>query len=114
MFQMREESMLKDSFKLSVRRVFQCWSLPYYQIQIQLAPLSPIVTYQGPRTPGTVRKGLLLANSSLRENRTIGGLMVGIEMRGEADDDILDSVVDPAGLLRRLMIPRLTLKREKG
>jgi hypothetical protein len=28
----------------------------------------------------------------------IGGLMVGIEMRGEADDDILDSVVDPAPL----------------
>jgi hypothetical protein len=29
---------------------------------------------------------------------TTGGLIVGIEMPGEADDDILDSVVDPAPL----------------
>jgi hypothetical protein len=35
---------------------------------------------------------------NLRENRTIGGLMVGMEVRGEADGDILDSVVDPAPL----------------
>jgi hypothetical protein len=101
---MREESMLKDSFKLSVHRVFQ--SLGLCPIITDSDPTGTFVTYQGPTTPGTVRKGLLLANSvlaeaeetwNLRENRTIGGLMVGIEMRGEADD-ILDSVVDPAPL----------------
>jgi hypothetical protein len=81
MFQMREESMLEVSFK----RVFQ---------SVGLCPIitdsdPTVVIYQGPTTPGTVRKGLLLANSvfaesdetwNLRENRTIGGLMVGIEM----------------------------------
>jgi hypothetical protein len=91
--------MLKDAFKLSVHRVFQ---------SVGLCPIiTSFVTYQGPTTPGTVRQGLLLGNSvlaepeetwNLRENRTIGGLMVGIEMRGEADGDILDSVVDPAPL----------------
>jgi hypothetical protein len=35
---------------------------------------------------------------NLHENRTIRGLMVGIEMRGEIDGDILDSVVTPAPL----------------
>jgi hypothetical protein len=80
------------------------------QIQIQLAPLSPT-------TPGTVRKGLLLANSvlaeadetwNLRENRTIGGLMVGIEMRGEADGIRWWTQLR---LLWRLMIPRVTVMR---
>jgi hypothetical protein len=48
--------MLKDSFKLSVHRVFQ--SVGLCPIITDSDPTGTFVTYQGPTTPGIVRKGL--------------------------------------------------------
>jgi hypothetical protein len=82
MFEMREESMLKDSFKLSVHRVFQS------------VGLCPIIRFRSnwhlchlsmPNNPWNRPQGFALSVLSeadetwiLRENRTIGGLMVMI------------------------------------
>jgi hypothetical protein len=66
MFQMREESMLKDSFKLSVHRVFQSVGLcPIITDSDPTGTLSPIKAQQ-PREPCA---RFLLANFVLAEAR---------------------------------------------
>jgi hypothetical protein len=86
MYAMRDQSLLNDKFRNSVKWVFQ---------SVGLAPQRKFVTYRGESTPGTIRKEFFETNAisgaenllDVREIQTVGGLMLDVEMR---DSDLQD------------------------
>jgi hypothetical protein len=93
MYAMREQSLLNDKFRNSVKRVFQ--SVGLAPIVSENDPQGTFVTYRGESTPGTIRKEFFETNAisgaenllDVREIQTVGGLMLDVEMR---DSDLQD------------------------
>jgi hypothetical protein len=106
MFEMRQQSLMSDSFKLSLSWVFQ---------SVGLAPIRILFTYAlyRPQTPAILQKRLGLdADEALCEERdtnSIGGIVLAVEMRSDAGEEY-DSEVS-LYLPRSPQLPRLKFQR---
>lgn len=84
----RIESLISDSFKSSVKRVFQ--SVGLSPIVTPSDSEGVVVTYQGVKTPGTIRKETFRINEDedtweKEDSQTVGGISMDVNMRGKMD-----------------------------
>jgi hypothetical protein len=89
MFEMRQQSLMSDSFKLSLSRVFQSVGLAPIFSSTDTIPTYAL--YRGPQTPAILQKRLGLdADQALCEGRdtnSIGGIVLAVEMRSDAGEE---------------------------
>ena len=100
MYEMRNQSLLNEKFRNSVKRVFQ--SVGLAPIVSENNPQGTFVTYRGESTPGTIRKDFFITDAitvaenllDVREIQTVGGLMLDVEMRdsGTQDQEVTDVI----------------------
>ena len=95
---MRERSLLNDSFKLSLSRVFQ--SVGLAPIVSSTDPVGTYALYRGPHTPSKLQKRFGLQEDEAlweeRDKNSIGGIVLGVEMRGDAGEEYdYEAMVDP-------------------
>ena len=98
MFEMREQSLLNDSFKHSLSRVFQ--SVGLAPIVSSTDPVGTYALYRGPHTPSSLQKRFgLKEDEALWEERdpnSIGGIMLGVDLRSEAGEEYdFEAIQDP-------------------